>query len=526
MKKIKTSSKDTKRSAPALEEETELPGQTEGDSTDGGKTEEKISSYHSFGNVEVALFRKNLLSWYDQCKRDLPWRKLAVEEMDLNKRAYAVWVSEIMLQQTQVSTVIAYYNTWMKKWPTLQDLSRASLEEVNQLWAGLGYYSRGKRLHEGAQKVVSEFKGHMPRTAVELQKLLPGVGRYTAGAIASIAYGQVTGVVDGNVVRVLCRARAIGADSGSPAVTDGLWHLANSIVDPSRPGDFNQALMELGAMVCTPKAALCRECPIKSLCRAYGRVEKELGSSVQRLIGKGSTKSNQVTDIEECVTDGKPCSLCLPPNEMWDRTLGVANFPRKSAKKQSRVEQTLTCVSKRQRKSGEPEYLIVQRPSSGLLAGMWEFPSLLLETDLTLKKQEQALCERLSALTRGVTSTTDLQYVGEVVHIFSHIHQTYLVYSLCVDEADNIPLKQEEFELQPLQWVTWDEFHKSAVSTAMKKVLKVCESKISAKKDPTKSTKRKRGHKTEEKSSPSSQHKPEVDRQLTLNKFFKPVIRK
>ncbi|XP_069088934.1 adenine DNA glycosylase [Pleurodeles waltl] len=526
MKKTKTSSRDTKKSALALEEEPDAPGQTEGDSKDGAETGGQISPYHSFGDAEVADFRKNLLSWYDKCKRDLPWRKLAVDETDLNKRAYAVWVSEIMLQQTQVSTVIAYYNAWMKKWPTLQDLSKASLEEVNQLWAGLGYYSRGKRLHAGAQKVVSEFRGHMPRTAVELQKLLPGVGRYTAGAIASIAYGQVTGVVDGNVVRVLCRARAIGADSGSPAVTDRLWHLANALVDPSRPGDFNQALMELGAMVCTPKAALCQECPIKSLCRAYGRVEKEFGSSVQRLTGKCSTKSNQVTDIEECVTKGQQCSLCLPPKEMWDSTLGVANFPRKSSKKQSRVEQTLTCVSKRQRKSGEPEYLIVQRPSSGLLAGMWEFPSLLLEADLSLKKQEQVLCERLSGLTRGVTSTTDLHYVGEVVHIFSHIHQTYLVYSLSVEEDENIPLKQEETELQPSQWVTRDEFHASAVSTAMKKVLKAYESKISGMKDPTKGTKRKRGHKTDEKSSPSPQHKPEVDRQLTLNKFFKPVIRK
>ncbi|XP_069498464.1 adenine DNA glycosylase [Ambystoma mexicanum] len=517
MKKARSLSRGTRKKMPAHEEEMEPLEVQEGDSVAVREIHRLISSYHSFGDEDVATFRKNLLSWYDQCKRDLPWRKLASEEADLNKRGYAVWVSEIMLQQTQVSTVIAYYNNWMKKWPTLQDLSRASLEEVNELWAGLGYYSRGKRLHEGAQKVVSEYKGQMPHTAVDLQKLLPGVGRYTAGAIASIAYGQVTGVVDGNVIRVLCRARSIGADSGSPTVTDGLWHLANSLVDPHRPGDFNQAIMELGAMVCTPKVPLCAECPIKSLCRAYRQVEKEQATAFQRLMGKPTPKLNQSADIEECVANGQKCSLCLPPLDSWDSSLGVMNFPRKSAKKQSRVEQTLTCVLERKRESGEPEYLIVQRPTSGLLAGMWEFPSSLLETDLLLRKQEQALCKHLSTLSGITTSSTDLQRVGEVVHIFSHIHQTYLVYSLYVEKAQSALVKQEGPQLQPSRWVTMAEFHKSAVSTAMKKVLKMYENKNSAKMDTGKGNKRKRSPKAEAKSS------PQLDRQLTLNKFFKPA---
>ncbi|XP_048353446.1 adenine DNA glycosylase isoform X2 [Sphaerodactylus townsendi] len=184
------------------------------------------SSYHTFSSeVEIEMFQKRLLAWYNKCKRDLPWRKLATAETDCDRRAYAVWVSEIMLQQTQVASVINYYNRWMQKWPTLQDLAGASLEEVNELWAGLGYYSRGKRLQEGAHKIVSEMAGHMPRTAEDLQKLLPGVGKYTAGAIASIAFGQVTGVVDGNVTRVLCRVRAIGADPTNSSVTDQFWLL-------------------------------------------------------------------------------------------------------------------------------------------------------------------------------------------------------------------------------------------------------------------------------------------------------------
>ncbi|KAM9186670.1 adenine DNA glycosylase isoform 2-T2 [Mergus octosetaceus] len=318
------------------------------------------AALHLFGDpAEVEALRGRLLAWYDESKRDLPWRALAVTEPDVNRRAYAVWVSEIMLQQTQVATVIDYYNRWMQKWPTLQALAEASLEEVNELWAGLGYYSRGKRLQEAARKVVSELAGQMPRTAEELQKLLPGVGRYTAGAIASISYGQATGVVDGNVIRVLCRLRCIGADPSSPPVIDHLWAMANALVDRSRPGDFNQALMELGATVCTPKAPLCGECPVKQHCRARLRVEKELALASQKLLGK----LPPVPDVEDCGVGD--CPLCPPAAEPWDSSLGVTNFPRKAAKKQPRVEQTATAPG---RALGVP-----QRPAgSGFAAGAAE----------------------------------------------------------------------------------------------------------------------------------------------------------
>ncbi|NXO60549.1 MUTYH glycosylase, partial [Aramus guarauna] len=405
---------------------------------------------HLFSDpAEVVALRGNLLAWYDKCKRDLPWRTLAATEPDADRRAYAVWVSEIMLQQTQVSTVIDYYNRWMQKWPTLQALAQASLEEVNELWAGLGYYSRGKRLQEAARKVVSELAGQMPRTAEDLQKLLPGVGRYTAGAIASISYRQATGVVDGNVIRVLCRLRCIGADSSSPAVIDRLWDMANALVDRSRPGDFNQALMELGATVCVPRAPLCGECPVKQHCQARRR----------KLFGKATA----VPDVEDCGVGD--CPLCPPALEPWDSSLGVTNFPRKAAKKQPRVARTATCVLERRGCHGAQEYLIVQRPSSGLLAGLWEFPSLPLAQSLQEEKQRELLADHLRAWTGWPVVAEGLQLIGEVVHIFSHIHQTYVVYSLPLDGDVTL-----DPALSPSRWVTEEEFHASAVSTAMKKV--------------------------------------------------------
>ncbi|XP_064576014.1 adenine DNA glycosylase isoform X1 [Zonotrichia leucophrys gambelii] len=440
---------------------------------------------HLFSDpAEVEALRRNLLAWYDRCKRDLPWRALAASEPDADRRGYAVWVSEIMLQQTQVATVIDYYTRWMQKWPTLQALAQASLEEVNELWAGLGYYSRGKRLQEAARKVVSELAGRMPRTAEELQKLLPGVGRYTAGAIASISYGQATGVVDGNVIRVLCRLRCIGADSSSPAVIDRLWDMANVLVDRSRPGDFNQALMELGATVCVPKSPLCGECPVKQHCQAWRRVEKELAFASQKLFGKAPP----VPDVEDCGVGD--CPLCPPATEPWDSSLGVTNFPRKAAKKPPRAMRTATCVLERRGCHGAPEYLIVQRPSSGLLAGLWEFPSVPLAQDLQEEKEREELADHLQTWMGQPMAAKGLQFIGEVIHIFSHIHQTYVVYSLHLD-GDVIL----DPALSPSRWVTEHEFHASAVSTAMKKVLKAHEKQRRKESSPAKGSKRKRGAK-------------------------------
>ncbi|KAG8555087.1 hypothetical protein GDO81_017579 [Engystomops pustulosus] len=441
----------------------------------------------------------------------------ASSESDMERRAYAVWVSEVMLQQTQVATVIDYYTKWMKTWPTVQHLAMASLEEVNEKWSGLGYYSRGRRLYEGAQKVVRDLGGRMPRTAEDLQKQLPGVGRYTAGAVASISYGQAKGVVDGNVIRVLCRLRRIGADFTSPAVTDALWNLANNLVDRDRPGDFNQAMMELGATVCTPKKALCGECPLQSLCRAYRKVEQDSSSLLSKTVKRRSkTQDVSISDIEECAAAAS-CPLCLQSGDHWDCSLGVTNYPRKSAKKPSREEQTVTCVWERFGEQGDPEYLLVQRPQKGLLAGMWEFPSVLLEKATTAGEREEILCGRLREVTgSNISVIKDLQLVGEVIHIFSHINQTYLVYYL---QSRSIKMKEEE---ESLRWVTRRQFMESAVSTAMKKILRLCEARglVSAGAEPP----RKRKKDISDVQPPAGRVRAD-SKQRSIQSFFKVAVK-
>ncbi|XP_070564071.1 adenine DNA glycosylase-like [Ptychodera flava] len=490
------------------------------------KSEE--SCYHSYADeVEIQCLRSDLLQWYDANKRDLPWRQLA-KLADLNKRAYSVWVSEIMLQQTQVATVINYYERWMKKWPTLQDLARANLEEVNEMWSGLGYYSRGRRLHEGAQKVVNEMDGEMPTTAETLLKLLPGVGKYTAGAIASIAFNEVTGVVDGNVIRVLSRARAIGADSTSQHVIDALWSLANKLVDPNRPGDFNQAMMELGATVCTPKTPQCSECPLKSYCRAYAKVEKHKTKSTQKLLRKVKEEKKEIKNEEsgetryseinipdiECVTEG--CRLCIPPDESWDSSQGVMNFPRKPKKKPPREEKTAVCIIVRQNQNGEAEFLLVQRPDKGLLANLWEFPSVQVNAELSEKKRQIAmdsyLREKLPSI--EVSTQRNRSYIGEVVHIFSHIHQTYMVETFTVDFSETTcdNCHDNSDAQRPWKWMTKEDFTSSAISTAVKKIFKAYESLNGLPKKG--STKRKA-------SGPTSGEK-DKKKQMGLEAFFKP----
>ncbi|MEE6495231.1 hypothetical protein FKM82_001985 [Ascaphus truei] len=333
---------------------------------------------------------------------------------------------------------------------------------------------------------------------------------------------QVTGVVDGNVIRVLCRMRTIGADSSRPVVTDRLWDLANALVDPGRPGDFNQAMMELGATVCTPKKPLCSECPLQGQCRAHKRVEVELASAVDKLVkGRAEPKAKNIGDIEECDLVPGSCALCASPSEPWDSTLGVANFPRKSAKKPSRVEQTVTCVWERRGEQDEPEYLIVQRPSSGLLAGMWEFPSMLLEKELSVKDREGALCAYLQAVTGQAVPLKELRHAGEVIHIFSHIHQTYLVYFLPGNHAENFPAK-EETERPVSRWVTKKQFLLSAVPTAMKKILKLCESKSFG----NSNTSRKRKSDIAAVQPPAGRIKTETEKQPSIQRFFKPATKK
>jgi A/G-specific adenine glycosylase len=253
-----------------------------------------------------------LLAWYDRCRRDLPWRR--------NRDPYAVWISEIMLQQTQVKTVEPYYRKFLGRFPGVQSLARAPLEAVLKQWAGLGYYRRAEHLHAAARMIVSEFGGELPPTSIALRRL-PGVGRSTAAAIASIAFDEAAAVLDGNVVRVLCRRLGVAEDPARPAVRKKLEEVAQRLVPRHRPGDYNQAMMELGATLCTPVHPACPTCPVKKWCLAF-----------------------QV---------GEPSRL-----------------PRTSRKPEPAEMRRLVLVLVR----GD-RVLMLKRPGQGLWAGLWEFPA-------------------------------------------------------------------------------------------------------------------------------------------------------
>jgi A/G-specific adenine glycosylase len=208
-------------------------------------------------NVISASFRARLLAWYDSHARDLPWRE--------SRDPYRVWLSEVMLQQTRVAAVIGHYKQFLRRFPTVEKLAAARESSVLAAWSGLGYYRRARMLHAAAKLVAGNLRGEFPRTADGL-KQLPGIGRYTAAAIASIAFGEPVAVVDGNVERVLLRffARELSKEE--------IWQTAETLLDRSRPGDFNQAMMELGAIVCTPRAPACLTCPVMELCATRGEL--------------------------------------------------------------------------------------------------------------------------------------------------------------------------------------------------------------------------------------------------------------
>lgn len=252
-----------------------------------------------------------LIEWFHKNRRDLPWRR--------TQDPYKIWVSEIMLQQTTVVTVIPYYERFLKRFPALKVLARAPEEEVLKLWSGLGYYSRARNLHRAAQQVMKDLKGKIPQTAEDLQTL-PGIGRYTAGAVASIAFGERAPILDGNVIRVLSRLFAIFQDPKSSEGQKIFWKMAKKVLPQKNCGDFNQALMELGATLCSPENPLCPLCPLESFCEA-----KKQGKVLDYPKGK-----KKITYRGVLLT----AAIILKDNKV----------------------------------------LMVQRPQKGLLKGMWEFP--------------------------------------------------------------------------------------------------------------------------------------------------------
>jgi len=224
--------------------------------------ESKVNSANN-----VRRFRRRLLAWYDQNKRDLPWRK--------DRDPYRVWLSEIMLQQTRVAAVIEHYQRFLRKFPSVEKLAAAREASVLAAWSGLGYYRRARMLHATAKQIEQEHDGQFPSTAEGL-RALPGIGRYTAAAIASIAFGQAVAVVDGNVERVVQRLR------GKKLAGESLWQEAENLLSPKRPGDFNQALMELGATVCLPRQPQCVVCPVGEFCIARGELKSAAKKPAQK----------------------------------------------------------------------------------------------------------------------------------------------------------------------------------------------------------------------------------------------------
>ena len=225
------------------------------------------SSNHSRPNSQAPQFRRLLLAWYDIHARDLPWRK--------DRDPYRVWLSEIMLQQTRAAAVIEHYHEFLRRFPTVQMLAAARVSSVLAAWSGLGYYRRARMMHGAAKFIVRELDGHFPKTASGL-RALPGVGRYTSAAIASIAFEEPVAVVDGNVERVLQRL------SGTRVGPEKIWKAAEDLLDCQRPGDFNQAMMELGATVCTPRSPSCLTCPVVDSCATRGELPSVGNTSKQK----------------------------------------------------------------------------------------------------------------------------------------------------------------------------------------------------------------------------------------------------
>lgn len=210
---------------------------------------------------EFTKLSTRLISWFTENARDLPWRN--------TRDPYAIWISEIMLQQTQVKTVIPYWERWMQHFPTVASLATADEQHVLKLWEGLGYYTRARNLQKAARLICEKHSAKFPRSFEDILAL-PGIGRYTAGAIASIAYGDPTPILDGNVIRVLSRQFALAGDPKSPPNQSRLWHLSTQLVTASNaPSALNQGLMELGATICTPRAPLCPKCPVHTTCEAF-----------------------------------------------------------------------------------------------------------------------------------------------------------------------------------------------------------------------------------------------------------------
>jgi A/G-specific adenine glycosylase len=360
-----------------------------------------VSAQSKIKNQKSEIINR-LLVWFRANARDLPWRH--------DRSPYRVWLSEMMLQQTQVETVIPYFHRFLERFPTIEDLAAAPLGDVLKLWEGLGYYARARHLHQAAKVIVDERHGEWPRT-VEGLLTLPGIGRYTAGAIASLAFAVDASVLDGNVIRVLCRLFAIERDPKDAKVREELWQLAEALLPSPRlgeaakgvgvrggAGEFNEALMELGALICTPRHPRCDACPLAKTCEAKKRN----------------------------LQDRLPIKSKRKPLPHYDVTAAVI------------------------RKNGR--FLIAQRPLGGRLGGLWEFPGGKVETGETLPQ----------CLRREIKEELGLRIkVGKPITSIDHAY-THFKITLHAFECELVSGKPQALQVQDFKWVRMSELKKYA----------------------------------------------------------------
>uniref|UniRef100_J3NC66 Adenine DNA glycosylase n=2 Tax=Oryza brachyantha TaxID=4533 RepID=J3NC66_ORYBR len=368
-----------------------------------------------------------------------------------------------MLQQTRVPVVVDYYSRWMARWPTVHSLAAATQEEVNEMWAGLGYYRRARFLLEGAKQIIE--KGEFPRTASELRRVR-GIGDYTAGAIASIAFNEVVPVVDGNVVRVISRLYAIPDNPKESSTVKRFWELTGELVDPSRPGDFNQAMMELGATLCSKTKPGCSQCPVSSHCQA--------------LTLSSQNTSLQVTDFPRVVPKAKPrcdfAAVCV---------VQIAHA----------LDQGVTCTM-----DMDNLFLLIKRPEEGLLAGLWEFPSVLVSEGKTdamnrRKEMDKYLRQLLSIDVKRRSSVILREDVGQYVHIFSHIRLTMFVELMILNlEDDAKQLCKEGQDSTKLRFIDENAVESMGLTSGIRKVYNMVKAfKDKRLKEQSQVTTRKRG---------------------------------
>jgi A/G-specific adenine glycosylase len=351
------------------------------------------------GKNDLRLLGHLLLFWYERHQRDLPWRR--------TQDPYAIWIAEIMLQQTRVETVLLYFERFLARFPSLEALAAAPLDDVLKAWEGLGYYARARNLHTAARWVIEELNGHLPESPDALLHL-PGVGRYTASAIASIAFGQDAVALDGNLRRVLCRIFGIDDDPGRPNTQRQLERMALAMLPPGRAGDFNQALMDLGATVCTPSSPSCLICPLINACRAQ----------------------------QEGIQNDLPIRATRAVRPHRDVTAGVIW-------------------------DGNGRFLITQRPLDGMLGGLWEFPG-------GKRRPGEALP---ACLHREIKEELDIQIeirelLCTIEHVFTHFYMT--LYAFDCQWLAGTPRCLGCMELH---WATLDELDSFAFPVADQRII-------------------------------------------------------